>query len=107
MFADRTLTCISCGREFLFSSDEQAFFRERNFQNDPKRCKTCRAVRAGVSVVRIETRLTCAGCGELTTVPFKPRQGRPVLCRSCFQRAAERPVSERAVTPVDPTQDAA
>ena len=24
-------------------------------------------------------------CGVETTVPFKPTQGRPVLCRSCFQ----------------------
>ena len=24
-------------------------------------------------------------CGIETTVPFKPTQGRPVLCRQCFQ----------------------
>jgi CxxC-x17-CxxC domain-containing protein len=23
-----------------------------------------------------------------TTVPFKPIQGRPVLCRACFQKVA-------------------
>jgi CxxC-x17-CxxC domain-containing protein len=32
-----------------------------------------------------ETKTECSACGIETTVPFKPTQGRPVLCRSCFQ----------------------
>jgi CxxC-x17-CxxC domain-containing protein len=32
--------------------------------------------------------VVCTTCGVETTVPFKPTQGRPVLCRSCFQLAA-------------------
>jgi CxxC-x17-CxxC domain-containing protein len=36
--------------------------------------------------VRAETRTRCSACGEDTTVPFRPTQGRPVLCRSCFQK---------------------
>ena len=32
--------------------------------------------------------VTCTTCGVDTTVPFKPSQGRPVLCRPCFQKAA-------------------
>ncbi|MFN3431562.1 MAG: CxxC-x17-CxxC domain-containing protein [Candidatus Sericytochromatia bacterium] len=32
--------------------------------------------------------VTCTSCGVDTTVPFKPSQGRPVLCRPCFQKAA-------------------
>jgi CxxC-x17-CxxC domain-containing protein len=36
--------------------------------------------------VRPETRTNCSQCGAETTVPFKPTQGRPVLCRSCFQQ---------------------
>lgn len=27
---------------------------------------------------------TCADCGEATTVPFRPTQGRPVYCSSCL-----------------------
>jgi CxxC-x17-CxxC domain-containing protein len=41
--------------------------------------------------VRPETRTTCSDCGAETTVPFKPTQGRPVLCRSCFQRQQATP----------------
>lgn len=29
--------------------------------------------------------VTCAGCGEKTTVPFKPTEGRPVYCRDCYR----------------------
>ena len=86
MLTDRNLICVSCGQEFTFSAEEQAFFQEKNFQHDPKRCMTCRGRRAGARIVRVETRVTCAICGDSTTVPFRPRQGRPVLCRACFQQ---------------------
>ncbi|HEY2858281.1 MAG TPA: CxxC-x17-CxxC domain-containing protein, partial [Terracidiphilus sp.] len=57
---------------------------------DPKRCKQCKAKRAnGAPRVRTETRTHCSACGEETTVPFRPTQGRPVLCRSCFQKAQQ------------------
>jgi len=26
----------------------------------------------------------CAECGQETTVPFKPREDRPVYCRDCY-----------------------
>jgi CxxC-x17-CxxC domain-containing protein len=29
--------------------------------------------------------VVCADCGKDTTVPFKPTQGKPVLCRECFK----------------------
>jgi len=28
---------------------------------------------------------TCASCGSETTVPFEPKQGRPVYCLDCFR----------------------
>jgi CxxC-x17-CxxC domain-containing protein len=87
-FTDRVLKCIDCGAEFVFTAGEQLFFHDKQFTNDPKRCKQCKAKRsAGGSRVRSETRTTCSECGESTTVPFKPTQGRPVLCRSCFEKS--------------------
>lgn len=87
-FVDKELQCVSCGVRFLFTADEQLFFRTKQFQNDPRHCKECRAKRSGNSrkPVRSETRIICALCGLQTTVPFTPRHGRPVLCRSCFQK---------------------
>jgi CxxC-x17-CxxC domain-containing protein len=29
---------------------------------------------------------TCAECGIETTVPFKPREDRPVYCRDCYTK---------------------
>jgi CxxC-x17-CxxC domain-containing protein len=43
---------------------------------------------------RIEVAVVCAQCGQQTTVPFFPSQGRPVYCRSCF--LAERAMSATA-----------
>lgn len=84
---DRVLKCVDCGVDFVFTAGEQLFFREKQFHNDPKRCKRCKALRAGGKLrIPSETRLICAECGAETTVPFNPTQGRPVLCRSCFQK---------------------
>jgi CxxC-x17-CxxC domain-containing protein len=87
-FVDRTLKCIDCGAEFVFTVGEQLFFHDKQFKNDPRHCKQCKAKRGkgGGRKVRPETRTTCSECGAETTVPFKPTQGRPVLCRSCFQK---------------------
>lgn len=97
-FVDKTLRCSDCGGEFVFTAGEQLFFHDKQFKNDPKRCKQCKIKRASGAGggVRTETRTVCSECGTETTVPFKPTQGRPVLCRSCFQQ--RRPVAA-AVTP--------
>jgi CxxC-x17-CxxC domain-containing protein len=95
-FVDRLLICADCGGEFIFTAGEQLFFFDKQFKNDPKRCKPCKFKRAGMSLrpganpasaglSRTETRTKCSECGVETTVPFKPTQGRPVLCRQCFQ----------------------
>ncbi len=94
-FLDRLLTCNDCGGEFIFTAGEQLFFFDKQFKNDPKRCKPCKVKRAGTAarpgggpsnvLLRTETRTECSACKVETTVPFKPTQGRPVLCRQCFQ----------------------
>jgi CxxC-x17-CxxC domain-containing protein len=89
--SDKVLKCIDCGQEFIFTAGEQLFFQDRQFKNDPKRCKACKTKRTGQfssnrsGGTRLETRTKCSQCGTETTVPFKPTQGRPVLCRECFQ----------------------
>lgn len=91
-FTDRVLKCNDCGAEFVFTAGEQVFFHDKQFRNDPRHCKQCKAKRTrGGPRVRPETRTTCSECGSETTVPFKPTQGRPVLCRTCFQRQSVRP----------------
>jgi CxxC-x17-CxxC domain-containing protein len=107
-FVDRLLTCTDCGGEFIFTAGEQLFFFDKQFKNDPKRCKPCKSKRSSVALrpgsgpaaaglSRTETRTECSECGIQTTVPFKPTQGRPVLCRQCFQ------TRQRAAVPVAAT----
>jgi CxxC-x17-CxxC domain-containing protein len=94
---DQNLTCLDCAEEFVWTAGEQIFFRDKGLQNPPKRCKPCKKAKTqrieavltaqaeGVKQ-KIEVIVDCAKCGETTTVPFYPSQGRPVYCRSCFIR---------------------
>ena len=95
-FQDKILKCVDCGADFVFTSGEQLFFHDKQFKNEPKRCKACKATRAASAggssqggrpaQQKVETRTVCSACQKETTVPFKPTQGRPVLCRECFQQ---------------------
>ena len=100
---DKSITCVDCGEEFLFTAGEQSFYRERGLTNAPTRCKACRDKRkaqrdggghgghgghgGGGGYGRSEKAMfaaTCSQCGRDTEVPFQPTPGRPVLCRDCF-----------------------
>jgi CxxC-x17-CxxC domain-containing protein len=105
-FTDRSLKCVDCGEEFVFSAGEQLFFRENGFQHEPKHCKRCKAKHTNARG-QVETSVTCSECGAATTVPFLPRMGRPVLCRLCFQRLrdAGTPTGGRKAVPGAPASD--
>ncbi|HYJ91573.1 MAG TPA: zinc-ribbon domain containing protein [Pyrinomonadaceae bacterium] len=94
-FQDRSIACIDCSKEFIWTVGEQVFFRDKQLQNPPKRCKECKQAKnerlAAIALAqasgvrqRIEVAVSCARCSATTTVPFYPSQGRPVYCRSCF-----------------------
>ena len=40
MFEDKTLVCVNCNDEFIFSAGKQEFFAEKEF-TAPKRCDKC------------------------------------------------------------------
>ncbi|MGA7245590.1 MAG: CxxC-x17-CxxC domain-containing protein [Terracidiphilus sp.] len=83
-FVDRDVKCFDCGVMFVFSAAEQAFFKYRGFTNDRKHCRLCRILRGKGIRRTVETQVKCSECGSNTSVPFKPTQDRPVLCRACF-----------------------
>lgn len=41
-FTDKTIKCVDCGVEFVFTARDQEFYQEKGFTNEPKRCRTCR-----------------------------------------------------------------
>jgi CxxC-x17-CxxC domain-containing protein len=97
-FEDRSIKCVDCGEMFIWTGGEQVFFHDKGLKNEPKRCKPCKQAKnerlAAIAAAqssgvrqRIEVTVHCAQCGQQTTVPFYPSQGRPVYCRACFLAA--------------------
>ena len=101
-FQDKTLECFDCAKSFTFSTEEQEQFQSRGYTNEPKRCPECRQARKakqnrldgnsygngnnGYTTRREMFPAVCADCGKATTVPFEPRQGRPVYCSDCYRK---------------------
>lgn len=101
-YQDRLLTCRDCGNDFTFSAGEQEFFASKGLTNAPSRCPDCRAARRNGQSNRApraprgeQFDAICASCGQPTTVPFMPREDRPVYCSDCFQaQRASRPARD-------------
>ena len=92
MFTDKTLVCKDCGQEFVFSAGEQEFYAERGFENEPQRCRSCRAARKGVAArpERVMYDAVCSECGKDCKVPFQPSGDRPIYCSDCFANRSRR-----------------
>ena len=112
--ADVQVACRDCGEAFLSTVAERASRRAGGF-GPMVRCPACRVRRrdernalalAGYATATPATRpsrapsagvepdsgfrAVCAACGRETVLPFRPRDDRPVYCRSCLDRRAGR-----------------
>ena len=89
MYTDKSIPCIDCGTPFIFTANEQEFYAQKGFSNEPKRCKNCRDKRKSASFGDGGSRqlynVTCGACGKPTQVPFNPTNGKPVYCRDCYR----------------------
>ena len=95
---DKTIKCVDCGQDFLFTVGEQEFYREHGLTHAPTRCRNCRENRkaqrpasapGGARVMTSSKEMfkaVCADCGTETMVPFAPSAGRPVYCRNCYPK---------------------
>lgn len=45
MMKDKTITCVDCKQDFVFTASEQEFYKEKGFTNEPKRCPDCRKLK--------------------------------------------------------------
>ena len=97
-YADRTLTCVDCGAEFVHSAADQEYYQQKGFVSDPKRCASCRTARRsmresgdsggrsrGDGSPREFFAVVCSRCGNQAQVPFRPHMDRPVYCSDCFR----------------------
>ena len=110
--SDKTINCVDCGADFVFTDREQEWYRDTGLVHEPRRCKTCRSTRkpggnhgpddhaprpapAGDAPPRdrpprpparpkVMHTVACATCAKETEVPFKPDPSRPVYCRECY-----------------------
>ncbi len=66
-YRDKTLVCVECHQSFIWTAGEQLFYHDKNFKNEPKRCKECKAKRNArmgqPPRERVETMATCSQCG--------------------------------------------
>ena len=46
-FKEKSLLCIDCKKNFIFSAEEQQFHASRGFPNVPRRCPLCRERKKG------------------------------------------------------------
>src|SRR5262245_36186654 len=97
-YRDRILVCRDCGSEFTFTAGEQEFYASKGLTNKPGRCPGCRTARRNSQSSSLHTprseqyEAICTACGRVTTIPFMPREDRPVYCNECFQvQRASRP----------------
>ena len=83
MYQDEKLICEDCGKEFDFTAGEQEFYASKGLTNKPKRCPECRKARRQKNRRKMYDAV-CTKCGAQTQVPFRPVEGREVLCKVCF-----------------------
>jgi DNA repair exonuclease SbcCD ATPase subunit len=69
-YSDISITCSQCGKKFIFSEDEQEFYRGKGY-TPPLRCKQCRSARQQRSDA-------CSKCGDTFI------EGSPQYCAACF-----------------------
>jgi CxxC-x17-CxxC domain-containing protein len=112
---DKTIKCMDCGEDFLFTVGEQEFYRQHGLSHAPTRCRNCRENRktqrpghasAGstpTGAKREMHKAVCAECGAETLVPFLPSSGRPVYCRNCYQ--SHKPVASMARASASPMRE--
>jgi len=110
-YIDKELTCKECGKTFVWTADEQEFYASKNFLNEPARCPECRAAKKQRMGDRHRGHhepfpIVCAQCGKEDTVPFKPTDGRPVLCGDCFAKQKEAAKAEHAAAPAESKEEA-
>ena len=102
-YADKTLSCVECGGEFVFTAGEQEFHQQKGFTNEPVAAQAAarRGVRSAMADPTVRTRVAAVEAvtaalrasssplpalpWQQARIPFQPRGDRPVYCSDCFR----------------------
>ena len=89
-FQDQSIQSSACGATFNFSAEDQEFFQSKGYNNESKRCPSCRQARkserysnSSYGAPRQMFPATCAECGKSTKVSFQPSGDKPVYYSHC------------------------
>jgi hypothetical protein len=69
-YSDISITCSQCGKKFIFSEDEQEFYKSKGY-TPPLHCKQCRSARQ-------QRNSECTRCGN------KLVESAPQYCAACL-----------------------
>lgn len=89
MFEDQLLVCKDCGKEYIFTAEEQELYAaaresESSFPLFPGRCRDCRRKNNPRRAAQ------CSVCGkELKFAPLSSDPNLKLLCADCFAAQAE------------------
>ena len=77
--------CVDCGKPFVFTDEERAFYLKKGIYTEPKRCLDCRSRRRQERKGKVMYPFKCAQCGYVGHVPFLPNPNKPLLCLDCLR----------------------
>lgn len=86
---DKTITCIDCSSDFIFSAAEQQFFLDQQWTGGKSRCKTCTAAKKarfgeaagkGTAAAKRAASTTCFICG---VTGHKSKDCSQATCYNC------------------------
>ena len=100
---DETLECRDCGDLFLFTIQEQEYYRDKGLKHNPSRCPTCRKKnREQIQASQVPVR--CRRCHKNGFVPEAIPEAVDVLCESCFMQLKQKylPQPELQSQPPEP-----
>ena len=87
-FQDRVLKCVDCNADFVFTAGEQQFFADKNFRNEPKRCKACKGKRqegGSGGHAKVETTGNCSNAEGKQPFRFVPLRGGRFFAGNAFR----------------------
>ena len=73
-YSDKWLVCADCGKQFMWDAGEQAWFRGKKLENEPRHCKACRDRRRDDRMhhLRHYSKVNCERCGSPNVRPVCP-----------------------------------
>ena len=81
---DKQIICAKCAKPFVWTADEQRYYKEKGLQHEPKLCVDCRKERKNLAPKEIEC-IKCSRKGHVKgDIPAEK-----AYCEPCFEEMLE------------------